>query len=144
MRVIIFDVSKRPRPVLVTPSKGEFGDCTDETQAKFTDIGSIIARYGGNLAELARWRGSMSFGDQPLDNLEDAIEALEKAKDALGDLENNPFASLDEAFAAIKDGTFADKIKNPPKKEDTKNEASSHQPEEVKADLPQDGQQAAS
>lgn len=144
MRVIISDVSKRPRPALVTPAKGEFGDCTDETQAKHTDIGSIIARYGGNLAELARWRGSMSFGDQPLDNLEDAIEALEKAKDALGTLENNPFASLDDAFAAIKDGTFEDKIMNPPKKEEKKDEKSSNQPEEVVTDLPQDGQQAAS
>ena len=140
MRVIIFDVSNRPRPVLVTPSKGEFGDCTDETQAKYTDIGSIISRYGGNLAELARWRGSMSFGDQPLDNLEDAIEALEIARDALGNLENNPFKSLDEAFAAFKDGTFADKIKNPPKKEEKKDEKSPNQSEEVKKDLPQNGQ----
>lgn len=144
MRVIIFDVSKRPRPSLVTPAKGQLGDCTDETQAKHTDIGSIIARYGGNLAELARWRGSMSFGDQPLNNLEDAIEAIEKAKKALGSLENNPFASLDEAFTAIKEGTFTDKIMNPPKKEDNKHEASSSQQEEVESNLPKDGQQAAS
>ena len=139
MRVIIFDVSKRSRPVLVTPAKGELGDCTDETQAKHTDIGSIIARYGGNLAELARWRGSMSFGDQPLDNLEDAIAAIETARDALGSLENNPFESLDEAFAAIKDGTFTDKITNPPKKEEMKDEKSSGQSEEINPNLPQDG-----
>lgn len=144
MRNIIHDVSKRPRPVLVTPAKGELGDCTDETQAKFTDIGSIIARYGGNLAELARWRGTMSFGDQPLDNLEDAIAALENAKDALCSLENNPFATLDDAFAAIKDGTFEDKIMNPPKKEEKKDEKSSSQPKEVEPNLSQDGQQAAS
>ena len=140
MRCIISDVSNRPRPVLVTPAKGEFGDCTDETQAKHTDIGSIIARYGGNLADLARWRGSMSFGDQPVNNLEDAIEAVETARDALGNLENNPFESLDAAFAAIKDGTFIDKIKNPPKKEEVKHETSSNKPEEIQENLPKDGQ----
>lgn len=143
MRSIIFDVDKRPRPSLVTPAKGEFGDCTDETQAQHTDIGSIIARYGGNLAELARWRGTMSFGDQPLNNLEDAIEAFESANEALGNLENHPFASLDEAFAAIKDGTFISKI-NSPNKEVTKHETSSNQSEEVKSNLSQDGQPAAS
>lgn len=57
----------RPRPRLVTPAKGSFGDCTDETQSAACDLNSIIRRYGSNLAELAAWRGSMSFGVQPPD-----------------------------------------------------------------------------
>lgn len=71
----------RPRPTLTTPTKGSPGDCTDETMAGMCDINRIIQRYGGNLAELAAWRGSMSFGDQPPDNLEDALEILNHAKD---------------------------------------------------------------
>lgn len=70
----------RPRPVLITPAKGAEGDCTDETMASMCDINRIIQRYGGNLAELAAWRGSMSFGEQPPDNLEDALERLNDAK----------------------------------------------------------------
>lgn len=89
----------RPRPVLTTPAKGAEGDCTDETMASMCDINRIIQRYGGNLAELAAWRGSMSFGEQPPDNLEDALERLKDAnqickslgvetiKDALSKLE---------------------------------------------------------
>lgn len=71
----------RLRPLLVTPPKGGEGDCTDETMAGMCDINRIIQRYGGNLAELAAWRGSMRFGDQPPDNLEDALEMLKNAKD---------------------------------------------------------------
>lgn len=70
----------RPRPVLITPAKGAEGDCTDETMASMCDINRIIQRYGGNLAELAAWRGSMSYGEQPPDNLEDALERLNDAK----------------------------------------------------------------
>ena len=70
----------RPRPVLITPAKGSVGDCTDETMASMCDINRIIQRYGGNLAELAAWRGTMSFGEQPPDNLEDALERLNDAK----------------------------------------------------------------
>ena len=70
----------RPRPVLITPPKGAEGDCTDETMARSCDLNLIIQRYGGNLAELAAWRGTMSFGDQPPDNLEDALERLNDAK----------------------------------------------------------------
>ena len=70
----------RPRPTLQTPAKGSVGDCTDETMASMCDINRIIQRYGGNLAELAAWRGSMSYGEQPPDNLEDALERLNDAK----------------------------------------------------------------
>ena len=69
----------RPRPRLTTPLKGSLGDCTDETQSAACDLNSIIKRYGGNLAELAAWRGSMSFGVQPPDNLEDALDVLRDA-----------------------------------------------------------------
>ena len=89
MRTIVFCYEDRPRPVLKTPAKGTFGDCTDETMAKDTDLSSILARYGGNLADLARWRGSMAFGDQPVDNLEDALDIISNAHDALADLPNN-------------------------------------------------------
>ena len=130
MRVLVVDFSDRPRPVVTTPLKGEFGDCTDETQAKHTDIGSIIARYGGNLAELARWRGSMSFGCQPVDNLEDAIDALLNARTALDALENSPFNSLDEALASFRDGTFYEKLKGEPPHEEEPSE-----PPEVKEDI---------
>ena len=76
----------RPRPRLVTPAKGEQGDCTDETMAGMCDINRIIQRYGGNLAELAAWRGSMSYGEQPPDNLEDALDMLNNAKDICNNL----------------------------------------------------------
>lgn len=131
MRTIVVSYEDRPRPVLVTPEKGSPGDCTDETMAKDTDLPSILARYGGNLAEIARWRGTMSFGDQPVDNLEDALDVISSAHDALADLPNNPFTSLDDAFAAIKDGTFMDKIT----KKEVNNEKKSSQPSEVKADI---------
>ncbi len=71
----------RPRPLLITPPKGGEGDCTDETMASMCDINRIIQRYGGNLAELAAWRGTMRYGEQPPDNLEDALETLKNAKD---------------------------------------------------------------
>ena len=140
MRTIIVAYSDRPRPVVKTPAKGTLGDCTDETMAASTDLPSILARYGGNLAEIARWRGTMSFGDQPVDNLEDALDAIANAHDALADLPNNPFATLDEAFSAIKDGTFIDKIT----KKEVKNEEKPSKPTEVEANIPQDGIEATS
>ena len=76
----------RSRPRLVTPAKGEEGDCTDETMVGICDINRIIQRYGGNLAELAAWRGSMSYGEQPPDNLEDALDMLNNAKDICNNL----------------------------------------------------------
>ena len=140
MRTLVIAYDDRPRPVLVTPAKGTFGDCTDESMAKDTDLPSILARYGGNLAEIARWRGTMSFGDQPSDNLEDALEVIANAHDALADLPNNPFTSLDDAFSAIKDGTFMDKIT----KKEVKDEKKPSQPSEVKADISQNGESSAS
>lgn len=108
MKVIKRD--ERPRPVLVTPKKGTLGDCTDETMQGECDIGRIIQRYGGNLAELARWRGSMSFGEQVNHNLEDNIERFKTLESAVMNLPNKPFANLDEAFKAIEDGSFDAKI----------------------------------
>lgn len=140
MRTIVVCYEDRPRPVLVTPEKGSPGDCTDETMAAATDLPSILARYGGNLAEIARWRGTMAFGDQPVDNLEDALEVISNAHDVLSDLPNNPFTSLDDAFAAIKDGTFMDKIN----KKEVNNEKKPSQPSEVKADIPPNGEPPAS
>ena len=140
MRTIVVAYSDRPRPVLKTPAKGSLGDCTDETMASLTDLPSILARYGGNLAEIARWRGTMAFGDQPVDNLEDALDAISNAHDALADLPNNPFETLDDAFAAIKDGTFVDIIT----KKEVKDEKKPSKPEEVKEDLPENGQPPAS
>lgn len=140
MRTIVVCYADRPRPVLVTPDKGSPGDCTDETMAKDTDLPSILARYGGNLAEIARWRGTMSFGDQPVDNLEDALEVISNAHDALVDLPNNPFTSLDDAFAAIKDGTFMDKIN----KKEVIDEKKFSEPPKVKEDIPPNSEPAAS
>lgn len=140
MRSIIVAYSDRPRPSLKTPAKGTLGDCTDETMAASTDLPSILARYGGNLADIARWRGTMSFGDQPVDNLEDALEVISDAHDALLDLPNNPFGSLDEAFSAIKDGTFMDKIN----KKEVKDETKQSKPAEVEKDLPENRQPPAS
>ena len=134
MRRIIVSYDDRPRPVVKTPAKGTLGDCTDETMAASTDLPSILARYGGNLAEIARWRGTMSYGIQPIDNLEDALDAISAAHDALADLPNNPFATLDDAFSAIKDGTFLEKIT----KKEVKDEKKPSKPEEVKANLPPD------
>lgn len=106
MRTLVVSYDERPRPAVVTPAKGSYGDCTDETMARDCDIGSIIARYGGNLAELARWRGSMSFGVQPLANLDDAIDQLKRADEVLRSLPNAPFKTLADAVSAINDGSF--------------------------------------
>lgn len=115
-RVIIVDISKRPRPRLVTPSKGSDGDLTNESQRPLTDIDFILKRYAGNLAELDAWRGSLRYGDQSAipDDLVDAFNTLKNAHDAFDKLEDNPFKSFDEAMSAIADGSFMDKITKKP------------------------------
>lgn len=112
MKVITRD--ERPHPRLVTPKKGTLGDCTDETMQGECDIGRIIQRYGGNLAELARWRGSMSYGEQVNHNLEDNVERFKTLEAAVMNLPNRPFANLAEAFAAIEDGSFDIKVLGKP------------------------------
>ena len=92
MKVITRD--ERPRPVVVTPAKGTLGDCTDETMKGECDIGRIIQRYGGNLAELARWRGSMSFGEQVNHNLEDNIEKYKSLETPTLTFESNEPSSI--------------------------------------------------
>lgn len=140
MKVITRDM--RPRPLLRTPAKGAEGDCTDETMVDGCDIGRIIQRYGGNLAELARWRGSMSFGEQVNHNLEDNIERFRELEGQLKDLPNCPFATLNDAFDAIADGTFIEKIT--PKFENENKERKNEEKPSVKApveeNLPADGQ----
>lgn len=108
--MIVITRDMRPRPTLRTPAKGTEGDCTDETMVDGCDIGRIIQRYGGNLAELARWRGTMSFGEQVNHNLEDNVERFRELEGQLKDLPNCPFGTLEEAFNAIADGSFMDKI----------------------------------
>lgn len=120
MRTLVIERDKRPRPVVVTPAKGSVGDMTDESQAAKTDIGSIIQRYGGNLADIAGWR-NQTFGDQPADDLEDAIETLKNASEVLDGL---PYSSLAEAVAAINDGTFTTE-----KKEEINDEKPQERPE---------------
>lgn len=129
----------RPHPLLCTPAKGAEGDCTDETMVDGCDIGRIIQRYGGNLAELARWRGTMSFGEQVNHNLEDNIERFRTLEGQLRDLPNCPFKTLEDAFGAIADGSFMDKIAKKVEKE-TKNEEKQGEQKAVEANLPKDGE----
>ena len=136
MRKILIDISLRPRPTLKTPAKGSEGDCTDETMAKFTDLVSIVQRYGGNLAELAAWRGTMSFGEQPVNNLEDAIEKLKQAHDYIAE---SPYESLDDAIEAINKGIFG-KESEPvepvePLKQEIKDEKVENNPPPKQADI---------
>lgn len=135
MRKIVLDISLRPRPLVTTPPKGGEGDCTDETMVRLTDLGSIVQRYAGNLAELAAWRGTMSYGEQPPNNLEDAIDKLKDAHDLLVE---SPYDSLEAAIDAINNGTFCKH------KEETKNEAHEGKHSAVEENLQKDGQQAAS
>lgn len=95
----------RVRVVCSTPHKGEQGDMTDETMAANTSIPSILARYGGNLAEIARWKGV--YGTQNENNLEDVIEQLDNAS-ALA--KSHGFASLDDAIKAINEGKFGNEV----------------------------------
>lgn len=97
----------RVRVVCSTPHKGEQGDMTDETMAANTSIPSILARYGGNLAEIARWKGV--YGTQNENNLEDVIEQLDNAT-ALA--KSHGFVSLDDAIKAINEGKFGNEVSN--------------------------------
>lgn len=111
MRTLLFSVHDRPRPEVVTPAKGSEGDCTDETQAAMTSVDSIISRYGGNLAEIAGWRGRMGANQfQPPSNLEDALEILKNAESELV-ASKLPFDSLSSALESMRDGSFAERIK---------------------------------
>ena len=123
---------QRPRPRLITPAKGEQGDCTDETMAGMCDINRIIQRYGGNLAELAAWRGSMRYGDQPPDNLEDALDMLNNAKDICHNLGVD---SITEALAKLNNPTIDDSSQV--EKKEVINETSENQSENIETNLPQ-------
>lgn len=124
-RIVIVNVSDRPRPRLSTPRKGEVGDLCDESMERLTNIDLILKRYGGNLAEMVAWRGRLEFGEQPPCDLEDALDAIRNAHDALHDIPNNPFRDLDDAFAAISDGSFGQRVEdankpvNPPSENPT-------------------------
>lgn len=122
----------RLRPYLVTPAKGTPGDCTDETMAGMCDINRIIQRYGGNLAELAAWRGSMQYGDQPPDNLEDALDMLNHAKDICNNLGVNSISDAIERLNVPR-GTETEK------EVEVKNETTENQQENVKKDISPDG-----
>lgn len=139
MRKIVVDVTKRKTPVVKTPAKGSVGDRTDETQAKFCDIGTIIQRYGGNLAELAAWRGSMSYGDQPVDNLEDALEIINNAEDVIANMEGKPFVDFADAINSIRDGSFYAKMNTQLSKDmEIKNEKTENIKEAVQEDISKD------
>lgn len=114
MRTIIIDIEERPRPKLSTPAKGSQGDMTNESMAVLTDLDFIIKRYGGNLAELQAWRGRLNYGDATVvpTDLVDAFNLMKDAHDRFDALDkaDNPFASFEEAMAALRDGTFEEKI----------------------------------
>lgn len=134
MRKVLIDREKRIRPVLQTPAKGSVGDMTDESQAAQTDVGSILQRYGGNLAEIAGWRG-VEYGVQPETNLEDAIDKLKEAEDLTKDL---GYGSLDEAMSAIANGTFGKE------KKENENEKKESVSPSVEEGVSQDGKSSAS
>ena len=116
MRCIIIDISERPRPSLVTPAKGSEGDMVDETQAAACSIDAIIKRYGGNLPPAKGW----TDGGVQLPLNRDELEDM--AYNACEDIVNNgksPFKTVDEAIAALSDGTFAEKVANFKQKEPT-------------------------
>ena len=123
----------RLRPCLVTPAKGTPGDCTDETMAGMCDINRIIQRYGGNLAELAAWRGTMQYGDQPPDNLEDALDMLNNAKDICNNL------GVDNISDAIEKLNVPRGTEIINEKVEVKNETTENQQENVKTDISQNG-----
>lgn len=120
-----------PRPKLITPAKGSVGDCTDETMVGMCDINRIIQRYGGNLAELAAWRGSMSYGEQAPDNLEDALDMLNNAKDICNNL------GVDSITAALAKLTTplttenSSEVVESVKETEVKNETSENQQENI-------------
>lgn len=88
---------ERVRVKCITPTKGSVGDMTDESMANSTSIPSILARYGGNLAEIARWRGSQNYGVQPTADLE---EALEQVKEATNLANSKGYADIKTALEA--------------------------------------------
>lgn len=106
--------SERSRVSLKTPAKGSIGDKTDESQAGLTDVVSILKRYGGNLEELKRWRGSARFEDNTLlpTDLTEAYDKIKSARDAFDAIPNNPFTSFDDAVRAYAEGTFDDVVNN--------------------------------
>ena len=83
MRSIIIDISERPRPSLVTPTKGTEGDMVDETQASACSIDAIIKRYGGTLPAAKGWPD----GGVQLPLNRDELEAM--AYNACEDIVNN-------------------------------------------------------
>lgn len=129
MRIVI-TASARPRPELVTPPKGKEGDLTDETQARLCDLDNILRRYAGNLAELMAWRGRLDYGEQLDVDLQSVFDKLQTAHDSLADLPDCPFDSLDDAFAAIRDGSFMSHFAPKTNQSEVKtHEASESQPE---------------
>lgn len=118
----------RPHPMLITPEKGTEGDCTDETMAGMCDINRIIQRYGGNLAELAAWRGSMSYGEQPPDNLEDALDMLNNASDICNRLGVD---SITDALIKLNNQTTEEFSKVEIEKKEVSNEKAENQSEIV-------------
>lgn len=129
----------RPRPMLITPAKGTEGDCTDETMAGMCDINRIIQRYGGNLAELAAWRGSMSYGEQPPDNLEDALVMLNNAKDICNRLGVD---SISDALTKLNNPTTDESSNVEIVKKEVSNEKTENQPETIEKNLPENSQQS--
>lgn len=126
---------KRPRPRLITPAKGEQGDCTDETMAGMCDINRIIQRYGGNLAELAAWRGTMQYGEQPPDNLEDALDKLNNAKEICHTLGVD---SITDALAKLTTPStteISSEVKLDEKETEVKNETTENQQENLETNL---------
>ena len=129
----------RPRPKLITPAKGTEGDCTDETMVGMCDINRIIQRYGGNLAELAAWRGSMSYGDQPPDNLEDALDMLNNAKDLCNSLGVD---SISDALNKLNKPTTEESSKVDIEKKEVINEKAENQQKTFEANLSENSQQS--
>lgn len=121
----------RPRPRLVTPAKGDPGDCTDETMAGMCDINRIIQRYGGNLAELAAWRGSMSYGEQPPDNLEDALDMLNNAKDICNNLGVDSITDALQKLSTPSTIENSSEVVEPVKETEVKNETTENQQENI-------------
>lgn len=120
-RIVIIDYHSRPRPRLATPAKGSVGDMTNESMLPLTDLGAILKRYGGNLAELAAWRGAVSYGDSTIipNDLQEAFDKLKDAHEAFENLPDNPFASFEDAMTAIENGTIADILSRKNAPEDT-------------------------
>lgn len=72
---------ERMRPTLKTPPKGSEGDRCIESEVGETDIPTILRKYAGNLQELLAWRGNLSYGVQPSDDLEEVLQSVERIKE---------------------------------------------------------------